>query len=42
MKERLKLFSKFLYVFFVFGFAFEIFRPETVGLSAILDSILPH
>ena len=41
LKERLKLFSKSFYTFFVSCFVFEIFRPQTVRLSAILDLILP-
>ena len=37
LKERLNLFSKFSYSFFVFCFVFEIFRRKTVRLSAILN-----
>ena len=36
------LFSKFCNTLFVSCFVFEIFRTETVRLSAILDLILPH
>ena len=41
LKERLELFSKSFYSFFVSCFVFKILRPQTVRLSAILDLILP-
>ena len=41
LKGHLKLFSMLLYIFFVSCFVFEIFRPQTVRLSAILNLILP-